>query len=193
MIRYQITRYQPNGNNNSNLPQYKVIAFDFDQTIICCHSIMADWTPQTVERMTIPQIVQVTSPLFNNPQFLQYLKMQHQTNGARFVVTSYGSKPVIEAFLRRLGILYLFDAVMTPSVFGLLDGYNVFTELNGKNVMLERIATHYGISQSQILLLDDSPGNINTAKASKYPAVQVNPTRGLTISEGYIIEKFLRN
>jgi phosphoglycolate phosphatase-like HAD superfamily hydrolase len=119
--------------------------------------------------------------------------MQHQTNGARFVVTSYGSKPVIESFLKRLGILYLFDAVMTPSFFGLLDGYNVFTQLKGKNVMLERVARHYGIPQSQILLLDDSPGNINTAKASKYPAVQVNPSTALTITEGYLIEKFLKN
>jgi FMN phosphatase YigB (HAD superfamily) len=152
---------------------------------------MNDWTPKSVERMTINQIVQVTSELFNFDQFITFIKNQHQIGRAKYVITSYGSKSVIEAFLRRLGIYYLFDHILTPEKFGLIDGYNVCRELNGKNVMLDMISKYYKAFHEEILLIDDSQINIDTAKSARYATIKVDPAKALTVNDGYFIELFL--
>lgn len=170
----------------------KIIAFDFDNTIIKSHSITNNWTPEIVERMTIKQVTDATSELFNWDQFMMFLRQQHQTQKAKFVVASYGYRGVIEAFLRRLGILYLFDHILTPSGFGLMDGYNVCRELRGKNNMLDRLSKQYNAFHHEILLIDDNLLNINTAKASKYLTIKVNPVTGLVINDGYWIEQFIK-
>jgi len=141
--------------------------------------------------MSIRQIINATSPLFNHSKFIQLLKLHHQRGNARFLITSYGSKPVIIAFLKRLGIFDLFDQILTPQSFGLIDGYNVARELEGKNRMLERIETSYHLTRNRILLIDDSPYNIQEAKEAKYLTIQVNRETGLTIKEGLLIQKFL--
>lgn len=176
-----------------NNTMIKIVAYDFDQTIVKSHSITCDWTPETVERMTINQIREATSDLLNWDKFIMLMKHQHQFGRVKFVITSYGCRPVIEAFLRRLGLLYLFDDILTPSKFGLMDGYNVWQELNGKNVMLDAVSKHYRAFHEEILLVDDSPTNINIAKLSKYATIKVDPLKALTINDGYLIEKFIRN
>lgn len=169
----------------------RVIAFDFDLTILKTHSIMNDWTPELVNHMSVKQIINATSPLFNHSKFIQLLKIHHQRGNSRFIITSYGSKTVIIAFLKRLGIFDLFDQVLTPSSFGLIDGYNVTVDLNGKNRMLERIETSYHLTRNRILLIDDSPDNIQQAQKAKYLTIQVDRVSGLKIKDGLLIQKFL--
>tara|TARA_R100001163_G_C5066560_1_gene205047 strand:+ start:776 stop:1339 length:564 start_codon:yes stop_codon:yes gene_type:complete len=152
---------------------------------------MNDWTPEAVSRMPLTYIQQITSSLFNNTNFIGLLKRYHQSGDVRFYVTSYGSQPVIEAFLRRLGLTYLFNRVYTPSSFGEIDGYNCYSPLRGKNVMLERIAERDNLAPSQILLLDDSNPNVKYARKEGYKAIAVNPATGLVPRDGLIIEKFL--
>jgi len=170
----------------------KILAFDFDNTIIKSHSITNNWTPKVVETMTIKQIIDATSELFNYDKFMMFIGYQYRHKGAKFAVVSYGHRAVIEAFLRRLGILYVFDHILTPVNFGLLDGYNVFKELRGKNNMLDRLSKHYNAFPHEILFMDDNQLNINMANASKYMTIKVNPETGLVINDGYVIEQFLK-
>lgn len=169
----------------------RVIAFDFDCTILATHSIMNDWTPELVEHMSIQQVIRASSPLFNNAKFIQMLKMNHQNGNARYIVTSYGNQDVIRSFLQRLRIMYLFDQILTPCSFGLMDGYDVFIELDGKNRMLERIETSYHLTRNRILLIDDSYQNIKAARSQNYLVIQVDRNTGLTDQEGILIAKFL--
>jgi FMN phosphatase YigB (HAD superfamily) len=170
----------------------KVIAFDFDQTIIKSHSIMNYWTPELVLDMSQDQINKVTSDLFNWDKFIMFLKQTYQTGRVKYIIASYGSNPVIATFLYRLGINQIFDHILTPSKFGLLDGYNVTQQLKGKNIMLNKISQYYSVFHPEILLIDDTQINIDLAKATNFATIKVDPQTALTRKDGLLIVQFIK-
>lgn len=159
-----------------------IIAFDFDQTILKTHSISQNWTPDQVANFTIHQIYRATSELFNNEVFIADLKKWKQNNQVRYVITSYGYREVIDIYLKRIGLHHLFDLILTPQAFDLLDGFNVVQELDGKNAMLKEVQQL--LSTNRVILVDDSFENIQRAKREKFLTHQVEAQIGLTIKDG---------
>lgn len=166
----------------------KVIAFDFDLTMTSKHTIAEKITSEMIESMFLHQIFRLASPLFQDEAFLQTLKI-FEAQKYRLVVTSYGYPDVITAFLKRIGLYPLIDLILTPSSFGLLDGYDQTNNLNGKNTMLNFLEGVYYVDRSNILLIDDSNTNVLRANRDGYHAIRCQST-GATLTDFKQMQNF---
>ena len=155
----------------------KIIAFDFDQCISAKHTIAEKIDVNNVNQMSNQEINEMASPLFRDSKFRELLRYFHSLKTHRYVVTSYGSRYTIVAFLTRLGLVDLFDYILTPASFNLEDGFDQTQILDGKNVMLDAIKKQYSLcDQNQLILMDDSLNNILFAQRANNWAIQCNPT-----------------
>lgn len=114
------------------------------------------------------------SELFSNHCSVLKLRQLKRTNNVKFAIASYGYKIMIEKILKKFGLDDLFDQILTPQDFGLLDGADHTQALNGKNVMIIHLLGIYNIeNRSNVLFFDDSSKNVNLAHRQFYIAYQV--------------------
>ncbi len=167
-----------------------VLSFDFDNTITTfpmpsdIYKIQGDLNPKKFS-YSIKTLVKkrglnnLISKPFLNKKFIDKLKSFKDKHNAKIVVVSYGLKDGILLMLKAIGFLEFVDLVMTPSYFGLKDGFDHFDKLRGKNLMLDETSKLYNIKKERIMLIDNSSRNITIAKKDGYGVSQVVGNNGM--------------
>ena len=176
----------------NNSKQYIIIAFDFDQTIskisvpselfmfygiIHFTEITDDTIDKFIDKVGLTNII--SEPFFDKT-FINYLRMIKQQHNVKIVVTSFGINSAIKRILDRINVLDIFDSILTPSSFGLVDAVEYFDMLDGKNQMIEPIQKEYNVNNSNVLLIDDHKENIRRAIKKGYVTSFVPKRVGVT-------------
>ena len=182
----------------------KIVAFDFDNTLtkfnVSSNVIVLQDGGINDVNMTVSILEMkyglnnIFSDLVNNMYFANYLRLE-KSKDTIFVIVTYGYKEVIELLLKRRGIIDIFSAIYTPIDFGLLEGYDHFKRLNGKNKMLEKAKQDYGnkINNKDILLVDDNKKNIDSGIQCGYSTLYVISNDGINFDNFDVIKKFINN
>lgn len=162
-----------------------IIIFDFDLTMTKFHTtnyvtqLRRSYSQESLSDLVdlMLDIVgrdDLLSELFSNDNSVLKLRKLKNKNNVKFAIASYGYKIMIEKILKKFGLSDLFDQIVTPQDFGLMDGADQTQELNGKNVMIMHLIGIYNIkNRSHVLFFDDSSKNVSLAKRQFYISCQV--------------------
>ena len=109
-----------------------------------------------------------------------------RASGYRVSLASYGHKGLIEQTLKDAGVYEDVELVVTPNtvadMYGVAweDGYNPRSKWNlDKTTMLNIITDKTGLKKTNVLLVDDSYGNVTRAESNGYHAVCVVACEGV--------------
>ncbi len=192
-----------NDSTNNNKKPGKILVIDFDNTITRMNMPaqlfhkheegITDIYEAARQIMMEYGLRHIFSALFNDINFVNYLKKQKQDNGFIYVVASFGFKEPIKMLLTEKKLIDLFDHIYTPADFGLTEGFNQIKILDGKNKMIEEIKKKYNpeIKNQDVMLIDDYEYNIMAADREGYRFLQPNAETGLVGTDMKVIEEFL--
>lgn len=157
-------------NTKNNL-----LIFDFDKTI--SRTSLGPYTDSSNYQLC---------ELFLDQEFMHNLKKFKENNTV--AILSFGYRNVIDLFLDKYDLKDLIDTVLTPSAFGLYEGYDYSKKFDGKNKMISVLNDIY--KANKIMLVDDNIININHALNFGYEAVLSNDS-GLSLNQKDEILKFM--
>jgi phosphoglycolate phosphatase-like HAD superfamily hydrolase len=164
----------------------KLILFDFDLTITRKHMTNHITKMHMVDKtQKIPDLVNkylntctrenILSDLFLNYDAIQTMFELKRKGDVVFGIVSYGYNAMIFQTLANFNLDQLFNIIMTPANFNLVEGADHTHSLKGKNKMINQIMKMYNITNiSDVLFYDDSRANIAYATAKLFRAYIVN-------------------
>lgn len=166
------------------LSKKKIIALDFDGTLVKSQS----------KDGGVGAIYSPSRYAFSN-QIVQLEQLVQQSDALVYVVT-YNTKDNVSNYLESYPFLKSrVLEILTPVDFGVSYGTDLFTQLDGKNVMLNYIKiVHNIIDNRDIILVDDSKPNIQKAKSQKFSTtISKDISNGISRNNISSIKKFLTN
>ncbi len=176
-----------------------ILVFDFDNTITkvsipsMIFSMKDSYNKSCQKIINKYGIKNLMSGIFLDNGFKQYLREIKHTHNAKIIITSYGIKECINIFLEKMEMSDIFDKVITPVDFNLEEGFDHFGRLQGKNVMIQKYAKAFNISNNKIMLIDDSFKNIRIANKNNYKTSFVKNRNGMTKNNLTDINKFVNS
>ena len=175
---------------NKNIIYKKIIVFDFDGTLTRFNvptelfkikrALNLDVIDESLKYLIKNNgISNIFSEFVVDSSFLKLIQDMKSKN-IRIMIMSYGYKDIIKKLLKAKGYSNLFELIITPADFNLKEGYDQTKNLDGKNIMLNRVRKVYGVNRDNILLVDDSYENIKRACNKGYKVLHVDSGNGLT-------------
>ena len=137
---------------------YKIVAFDFDQTIVNIHTFFAGVNPTNVHERSLKED-------FADIELFQEVVRKLQQNQIKVAVASFGYKAVIEAYLAEI---FPNDS----KEITILSRENDLT----KSKMLKLLAKELNdedLNKNQVVLFDDDAKNCKQCRKEGYDAVEV--------------------
>lgn len=158
----------------------KIIVFDFDNTL---SKFSVPNAMRSLKLTSVKQLSNVFSEVVLSSQFQSYI-YRKKLQGVKIVIASFGIKQYIVQLLQLYNLQGLIDSVWTPNDFGLQEGYDYKEQLEGKNVMLQKIAELYNVdSKNDVILIDDNKYNVSVAKRVGYKTHCVVEARGVSYKD----------
>lgn len=180
-----------------------LLAFDFDQTISKLslpgeiieiqHDLNHDKFESSINTMIAKKdINNIMSDPFLDKNFIEYLRNNKNKNNVKIAIISYGVNSGIKILVNKLKLNDIFDEIITPINFNLIDGIEYFDKFDGKNKIIELLQDKYGIPDSNVMLVDDHITNIKYAQR-KYKTSYIPNNYGITEKNVNDIKQFIDN
>ena len=146
---------------------YKIVAFDFDQTIVKVHTFFQGVTPNNVHNRSLHED-------FADLTLFQEIVQKLQKNNVQVAVASFGYKKVIETYLRTV-LPHESESIIVLSRGSCLTKSKML-----KKLLTEAESNNLKISRSQVVLFDDDIKNCVSCTKAGYNSYEVDPQTGLS-------------
>lgn len=163
---------------------YDMLVFDFDCTVTKFHTCGKNALNE--QQANLPNALDNYVGLENSLRFKLLIENAKKL-GMRVAIASYGRKNVILALMNQIfGIVdnpFSVENIITPAdiaeKFGIKwDECRKNPPMYNKNSMLDILSERYNIPKEEILLVDDTEGNVETALESDYGGIAVSKCKG---------------
>ncbi len=145
--------------------QIEVLAIDFDRTTITFHSFGEGIR-------SVGDIVRRGGPQLVNFASKSVLPNLVKMSPIPIYFVSFGVHEVVLEYVRAFNSSFPADHVLTPSMVGGTDGHVM---ANGKNTMLEAIASRERKPRASVCLIDDEKSNVEWARKAGFNGIAVSP------------------